>query len=121
MTTVRIDKIPKDSRLGKYLEELPEVAKRNPENLNSYIHSMFIDCLTFIKSEVRERFPDIQVFYVPNHADYERLAKENEKYAVQEEIAKLASLAFTIGNRFNARSTCLCADEKRGKSNSLFF
>lgn len=102
------NKIPKDSRLERYINELPKVMS-NDERVIPFIKQVFNDCLTFVlQKRVNANvlfMPRIQLFLTFPHSRFiEVEEKEANRTHLKEEV-KYPELvkAFSVGNRFSKR------------------
>lgn len=102
--TFKIDKVPKGSRLERYLKELPKVFKDNKDKILPYLQKMFIECLEFSKQNVAIMcLPQITLILVPDHEEFKKLEQAESQKASSKEEAKLPATAFTVGNKFAVR------------------
>jgi len=99
----KLDKIPKGSRLERYLEELPKVMKKY-ETFSSYLKDVFDECLKSATQNTGSPPPrKIILRFVYNHAQYEKEEKKEAARAVSKENARLPSQAFVIASKLEAR------------------
>lgn len=100
----KLDKVPKGSRLEKYLEELPKVVKASKAQILSFLNSIFIECLEFVKQNTDIAFfPAITLKLVHTHERFKREEQRESKKATSKEVAKAPATAFVVGNRFKVR------------------
>lgn len=100
----KIDKVPKGSRLERYLNELPKVFKGNKNRILKYLQKMFIECLEFSKQNAGIVYlPQITLKLVHDHEEFKKLEQAESRKATSKEEAKLPATAFTVGNRFAVR------------------
>jgi len=104
---LKLDKIPKGSRLERYLEELPKVMAEY-ETFLSYLKDLFMECLKSATQNTGIVSPrKIILTFAHTHEQYETEEKKEAARTVSKENAKLPSHAFVITSNFEAR---VCID-----------
>lgn len=102
--TFKIDKVPKGSRLEKYLNELPKVFKDQKDEIFSYLKGMFVECLEFSTQNAGfSCLPQITLKFVQNHEEFKKLEQAESQGAATKEESKLQATALAVGNRFAVR------------------
>lgn len=97
---VELDKVPKGSRLEKYLTELPQVIKGNKNIILAFFEDAFVECLEFVKHNTKISYlPSIRLNLVKS-AEFKRQARLADKRAISREIPKNPAnvIAFVVGN-----------------------
>lgn len=103
----KLDKIPKGSRLERYLGELSKVMGEY-ETFLSYLKDVFAECLKFATKNTGIVSPrKIILRFAHTHEQYEREEKRETVRAVSKEVPALPDHAFAITSKFEAR---VCVD-----------
>jgi hypothetical protein len=93
--------VPKDSKLGKYVEQLGDIirSKNFTEDMSNFCVQLFHDSFAFVKKELKtDKNPDISVEFVCNQAEYEEIEKQANQLFYQKEKPKTPTHAFTVAS-----------------------
>ena len=102
VTQINFD-VPKDSKLGKYAEQLGDIiiSTRYKEDFNNFSDQLFHDSFAFVRKELKtDDYPVIIVEFVSTQVEYERLEKQADRLVYQKEKPKIGTLGFAITSDF---------------------
>lgn len=100
---LKLDKIPKGSRLERYLKQLPEVMKDH-KVLGLFMWKVFSECSEFLSQNYDTiKLPQFTLKIVPTHERFKLEEQRESEGAISKEVAKARVCAFVVHNKHRAR------------------